>query len=94
MNIFVILLDILAVFNPKLEGISHGMGSTDSLPSSQFNLAQNGAETDQMPEQVGNNLIFHKIAIKDTSIDFPPFIALFNGNSAEKMGNALFDHWH
>jgi hypothetical protein len=38
------------MFNPKLEGVSHGMGT--ALPSSQFNVAQTGAETDGMPEQV------------------------------------------
>nr|CAD2168603.1 unnamed protein product [Meloidogyne enterolobii] len=43
--------DILSIFNPKLEGISHGMGNVDSLPSNQFNVAESGAETDGMPDQ-------------------------------------------
>uniref|UniRef100_A0A914MQB4 Lipase_GDSL domain-containing protein n=1 Tax=Meloidogyne incognita TaxID=6306 RepID=A0A914MQB4_MELIC len=43
--------NILSIFNPKLEGISHGMGNVDSLPSNQFNVAESGAETDGMPEQ-------------------------------------------
>lgn len=47
--------DILAVFNPSLEGMSHGIGSTHSLPNCQFNMAEIGAETDGMPEQV----VFH-----------------------------------
>ena len=53
-------LDILAVFNPKIEGISHGMGTADTLPNSQFNVAVTGAESDGMPEQV----VFHKHSIE------------------------------
>ncbi|KAI1727923.1 phospholipase B1, membrane-associated [Ditylenchus destructor] len=48
--------NILAVFNPKLEGISHGMGSASSLPAYQFNVAETGAETDHMNMQA-NELI-------------------------------------
>ncbi|KAF7637084.1 hypothetical protein Mgra_00003473 [Meloidogyne graminicola] len=48
---FVTFANILSIFNPKLEGISHGMGSLDSLPFNQFNVAESGAETDGMPEQ-------------------------------------------
>ena len=47
-----IIADILAMFNPKLEGISHGMGTADALPPSQFNVAASGAESDGMPAQV------------------------------------------
>ncbi|KAH7729128.1 Protein T19D7.7 [Aphelenchoides avenae] len=43
--------NILAEFNPKLEGISHGMGTPDSLPDHQYNVAETGAETDHMSKQ-------------------------------------------
>uniref|UniRef100_A0A914P5B7 Uncharacterized protein n=1 Tax=Panagrolaimus davidi TaxID=227884 RepID=A0A914P5B7_9BILA len=43
-------------FNPKLEGISHGMGSSHLLPHDQLNVAHSGAETDNLLSQA-NELV-------------------------------------
>uniref|UniRef100_A0A1I7W8U8 SGNH_hydro domain-containing protein n=1 Tax=Heterorhabditis bacteriophora TaxID=37862 RepID=A0A1I7W8U8_HETBA len=44
--------NILREFNAHLIGVSHGMGSRDQLPETQFSVAESGATTDKMPEQV------------------------------------------
>ncbi|KAF8362639.1 hypothetical protein PRIPAC_89562 [Pristionchus pacificus] len=43
--------NLLLEFNEDLEGVSHGMGSRDRLPDHQFNVANSGARTRDMPEQ-------------------------------------------
>ncbi|TMS35434.1 hypothetical protein L596_002840 [Steinernema carpocapsae] len=44
--------NILSEFvNADIEGVSHGMGTTDILPEHQFNVAQTGAVTKDMPAQ-------------------------------------------
>lgn len=43
--------DILSQFGSNLEGISHGMGSKRALPDYQFNVAEIGAETEDLPQQ-------------------------------------------
>uniref|UniRef100_A0A1I7YCT7 SGNH domain-containing protein n=1 Tax=Steinernema glaseri TaxID=37863 RepID=A0A1I7YCT7_9BILA len=44
--------DIMTEFVHKdLEGVSHGMGTMDILPDHQFNVAQTGATTNDMPSQ-------------------------------------------
>ncbi|CAP28020.1 LOW QUALITY PROTEIN: Protein CBG08129 [Caenorhabditis briggsae] len=51
MDGLVTLPNILSQFVPNLEGISHGMGSKSALPDYQFNVAEIGAETEDLPQQ-------------------------------------------
>uniref|UniRef100_A0A915D6W9 Lipase_GDSL domain-containing protein n=1 Tax=Ditylenchus dipsaci TaxID=166011 RepID=A0A915D6W9_9BILA len=57
--------NILLVFNPQLEGISHGMGDVNSLPDYQFNVAETGAETDHMVKQA--NVLIARIKARYSS---------------------------
>lgn len=50
--VFGSLLDILREFNSHLVGVSHGMGTREQLPETQLSVAESGATTDKMPEQV------------------------------------------
>ncbi|KAI6234136.1 hypothetical protein M3Y99_00848200 [Aphelenchoides fujianensis] len=43
--------NILSAFSPHLAGFSHGMGTAKNLPDHQFDVAEQGAETETMPEQ-------------------------------------------
>ncbi|CAB3409131.1 unnamed protein product [Caenorhabditis bovis] len=43
--------NILSQFTSRLDGISHGMGSRDQLPDYQLNVAEFGAETEDLPYQ-------------------------------------------
>ncbi|PIO58514.1 hypothetical protein TELCIR_20050, partial [Teladorsagia circumcincta] len=44
--------NILREFNNHLIGVSHGMGTRDQLPETQLSVAESGATTDKMPEQM------------------------------------------
>ncbi|PAV91599.1 hypothetical protein WR25_20759 [Diploscapter pachys] len=43
--------NILREFNPRLLGVSHGMGTREQLPEHQLNVAQADAKTDNLPDQ-------------------------------------------
>lgn len=49
---FHLFVDILQEFNDKLAGVSHGMGTRNQLPPHQLNVAEGGATSSSMPEQV------------------------------------------
>uniref|UniRef100_A0A8R1IJZ9 Uncharacterized protein n=1 Tax=Caenorhabditis japonica TaxID=281687 RepID=A0A8R1IJZ9_CAEJA len=51
MDGLVTIPNILSQFVPDLEGVSHGMGSKNALPDYQFNVAEIGAETEDLPQQ-------------------------------------------
>ncbi|CAI2355577.1 unnamed protein product [Caenorhabditis sp. 36 PRJEB53466] len=51
MDGLVTIPNILSQFVKKLEGISHGMGSKHALPDYQFNVAEIGGETEDLPAQ-------------------------------------------
>ncbi|CAI5455046.1 unnamed protein product [Caenorhabditis angaria] len=51
MDGLVTIPNILSQFTSKIDGVSHGMGSADVLPDYQFNVAQIGAETEDLPQQ-------------------------------------------
>ena len=53
-----LLADILREFNPRLLGVSHGMGTREQLPEHQLNVAQADAKTDNLPDQVGQFGLF------------------------------------
>ncbi|KHJ83818.1 hypothetical protein OESDEN_16478 [Oesophagostomum dentatum] len=55
--------NILREFNNHLVGVSHGMGTRDQLPETQLSVAESGATTDKMPEQVGWVLFFFLLAL-------------------------------
>lgn len=44
--------DILREFNPRLTGVSHGMGTREQLPEHQLSVAVSNATSSNMPEQV------------------------------------------
>ncbi|CAJ0572389.1 unnamed protein product, partial [Mesorhabditis spiculigera] len=43
--------NILREFNPRLTGVSHGMGTRDQLPAHQLSVAVSNATSSSMPEQ-------------------------------------------
>ncbi|CAD6188950.1 unnamed protein product [Caenorhabditis auriculariae] len=43
--------NILRQFNDKIDGVSHGMGTRDRIPDYQYNVAEAGSETDDLPAQ-------------------------------------------
>ncbi|VDK51371.1 unnamed protein product, partial [Anisakis simplex] len=49
--------NILLEFNERVFGVSHGMGQRSELPDDQFNCAESGAKTGNIPEQVGSLMI-------------------------------------